>query len=90
MICPKCGSRAQVENTYATPAGTARRGVCTGCGAVLSEVSIVAFVDPARGQGAQVLARRLSQGSLRVELKEAASEEAASGGNPTANTTAGR
>lgn len=70
MRCPGCDVAASVTNTFSTPAGTTRRGVCPQCGSTLTEVAVVAYVDPARGQGAAAVARQLIEGKASLELKK--------------------
>lgn len=82
MICRRCNGPAQVDKTYKTKAGTTRRGWCPACEVTLTEVSLVVYVEPKRGEGAVAVARKLEQGHLKVELKEATPEEAA----PVTNT----
>lgn len=75
MKCPKCkSSKIYVENTYsAGDAGYTQRRVCNNCGAVLTFVSAMVNVDPAKGEGAFSLAKKMKK----------ASEEASSGNAPS-------
>lgn len=81
MICPHCNTSAHVENVFADAAGTTRRGWCPECEVALTEVSFVVYTAPKHGEGARALSRKLKEGRLRVELKEATPERAASPAN---------
>lgn len=62
MICKKCGARAYVTNSYATPDGRTQRFECPRCFATIVSVSIVVALDPPEGKGACALANRLKEG----------------------------
>lgn len=63
MICPRCGSRMVVTNTYACgEAGSFQSIKCTGCKARGVSQTVLVTLDPAWGDGAAARARKSIQG----------------------------
>ncbi len=69
MMCPVCGDKLRVTNSYSTRAGKTQRLECESCLTVATSVIVLANINPLRGQGARALARRLKNGA-RVQIEE--------------------
>lgn len=66
MECPKCKTRMRVQHTYKIDgASHTSRAACPACGHVVTCISMVVFEDPAAGQGAYSLSKKL--GAKQVE-----------------------
>lgn len=72
MICPKCGERMGITHAYeVNNSSKTQRMECPACCMVCTAVTITAIVvvDPGYGQGANVLAQKIAERSVKTIQK---------------------